>query len=115
MFFLQKNMFHIAHFLKTKNYKPINGKHMFLQGSPKLDKKNGVFIGRLSGISAHYIPKLFLNNIDHVVSNSVFTKNLANSLGFASKILQIHALSLHFSWQIHTFSFASLYIFLASS
>ena len=52
----------LNYFLKTKNYSPINGKHMFLQGSPKLDKKNGVFIGRLSGISAHYIPKLFLNN-----------------------------------------------------
>jgi len=52
----------LNYFLKTKNYKPINGKHMFLQGSPKLDKKNGVFVGRLSGISAHYIPKLFLNN-----------------------------------------------------
>ena len=52
----------LNYFLKTKNYKPINGKHMFLQGSPKLEKKNGVFIGRLSGISAHYIPKLFLNN-----------------------------------------------------
>jgi hypothetical protein len=35
---------------------------MFLQGSHKLEKKNGVFIGRLSGISAHYIPQLFLNN-----------------------------------------------------
>ena len=52
----------LNYFLKTKNYSPIIGKHMFLQGSPKLDKKNGVFIGRLSGISAHYIPKLFLNN-----------------------------------------------------
>ena len=52
----------LNYFLKTKNYSPIRGKHMFLQGSPKLDKKNGVFIGRLSGISAHYIPKLFLNN-----------------------------------------------------
>ncbi len=52
----------LNYFLKTKNYSPISGKHMFLQGSPKLDKKNGVFIGRLSGISAHYIPKLFLNN-----------------------------------------------------
>ena len=52
----------LNYFLKTKNYRPINGKHMFLQGSPKLDKKNGVFVGRLSGISAHYIPKLFLNN-----------------------------------------------------
>ena len=52
----------LNYFLKTKNYKPINGKHLFLQGSPKLKKKNGVFIGRLSGISAHYIPKLFLKN-----------------------------------------------------
>ena len=52
----------LNYFLKTKNYKPINGKHMFLQGSPKLDKKNGVFLGRLSGISAHYVPKLFLQN-----------------------------------------------------
>jgi len=52
----------LNYFLKTKNYKPINGKYMFLQGSPILEKKNGVFIGRLSGISAHYIPKLFLNN-----------------------------------------------------
>ncbi len=52
----------LNYFLKTKNYRPINGKHMFLQGSPKLNKKNGVFVGRLSGISAHYIPKLFLNN-----------------------------------------------------
>ena len=52
----------LNYFLKTKNYKPINGKHMFLQGSPKLEKKNGIDIGRLSGISAHYIPKLFLNN-----------------------------------------------------
>ena len=52
----------LNYFLKTKNYKPINGKHMFLQGSPKLDKKNGVYLGRLSGISAHYVPKLFLQN-----------------------------------------------------
>ena len=52
----------LNYFLKTKNYKLINGKHMFLQGSPVLSKKNGVFIGRLSGISAHYIPKLFLKN-----------------------------------------------------
>ncbi len=35
---------------------------MFLQGSPELTKKKGDFIGRLSGISAHYIPKLFLQN-----------------------------------------------------
>ena len=52
----------LNYFLEKKNFKPINGKHMFLQGSPRLEKKNGIFIGRLSGISAHYIPKLFLNN-----------------------------------------------------
>ena len=45
----------LNYFLKSKNYKSINGKHMFLQGSPELTKKNGVFIGRLSGISAHYL------------------------------------------------------------
>ena len=52
----------LNYFLKSKNYKSINGKHMFLQGSPELTKKNGIFIGRLSGISAHYIPKLFIKN-----------------------------------------------------
>ena len=52
----------LNYFLKTKNFKPLNGKHMFLQGSPKLEKKQGIYHGRLSGISAHYIPKLFLRN-----------------------------------------------------
>ena len=52
----------LNYFLKTKNFKPISGKHMFLQGSPELSKKNGILIGRLSGISAHYVPKLFLRN-----------------------------------------------------
>ena len=52
----------LNYFLKTKNFKPLNGKHMFLQGSPKLDKKQGIYHGRLSGISAHYVPKLFLRN-----------------------------------------------------
>jgi len=52
----------LNYFLKSKNYKSINGKHMFLQGSPELIKKKGIFIGRLSGISAHYVPKLFLQN-----------------------------------------------------
>ena len=52
----------LNYFLKTKNFKPLNGKHMFLQGSPELEKKQGIYHGRLSGISAHYIPKLFLRN-----------------------------------------------------
>ncbi|MEK9756330.1 MAG: GH3 auxin-responsive promoter family protein [Bacteroidota bacterium] len=52
----------LNYFLKTRNFKPIRGKHMFLQGSPELEKKNGILVGRLSGISAHYVPKLFLTN-----------------------------------------------------
>jgi len=52
----------LNYFLKTKNFKPLIGKHMFLQGSPELDKKQGIYHGRLSGISAHYVPKLFLRN-----------------------------------------------------
>ena len=52
----------LNYFLKTKNFKPLNGKHMFLQGSPELDMKQGIYHGRLSGISAHYVPKLFLRN-----------------------------------------------------
>jgi hypothetical protein len=37
----------------------IDGKQIFLQGSPVLNKKNGNTIGRLSGIVAHYVPKYF--------------------------------------------------------
>ena len=34
----------------------VNGKMIFLQGSPVLEDKNGVKLGRLSGIAAHYVP-----------------------------------------------------------
>ena len=34
----------------------VDGKMIFLQGSPILDEKNGIKLGRLSGISAHYVP-----------------------------------------------------------
>ena len=34
----------------------IQGKQIFIQGSPELDYKNGVALGRLSGIAAHYVP-----------------------------------------------------------
>ena len=34
----------------------ITGKQIFLQGNPKLKKENGIDIGRLSGIVAHYVP-----------------------------------------------------------
>jgi hypothetical protein len=40
----------------------VNGKMIFLQGSPVLHDKNGVNLGRLSGIVAHYVPKYLLKN-----------------------------------------------------
>lgn len=40
----------------------VNGKMIFLQGSPILNDKNGVKLGRLSGIVAHYVPKYLLKN-----------------------------------------------------
>ncbi len=40
----------------------MEGKMIFLQGSPELDEKNGIKIGRLSGISAHFVPKYLQKN-----------------------------------------------------
>lgn len=39
-----------------------DGKMIFLQGSPELHKKNGVPIGRLSGIVANHVPKYLQKN-----------------------------------------------------
>lgn len=40
----------------------VNGKMIFLQGSPIIGDTNGIKTGRLSGIVAHYIPKYLQNN-----------------------------------------------------
>jgi hypothetical protein len=40
----------------------VDGKMIFLQGSPILEDKNGIKLGRLSGIVAHYIPKYLQKN-----------------------------------------------------
>lgn len=40
----------------------VNGKMIFLQGSPELDETNGIKTGRLSGIAAHYVPKYLTKN-----------------------------------------------------
>lgn len=47
---------------ETKNANFVNGKMIFLQGSPILQEKNGIKIGRLSGISAHYVPNYLQKN-----------------------------------------------------
>ena len=40
----------------------INGKQIFLQGSPVLEKINNISVGRLSGIVAHYVPSYLQKN-----------------------------------------------------
>ena len=47
---------------ETGNTDFVNGKQIFLQGSPRLNKKDGNIIGRLSGIVAHYVPKYLQKN-----------------------------------------------------
>ena len=45
---------------ETGNSDFVDGKWIFLQGSPVLSEKNGIKLGRLSGISAHYVPSYLL-------------------------------------------------------
>jgi hypothetical protein len=40
----------------------VEGKMIFLQGSPEMQEKNGIKVGRLSGISAHYVPSYLQKN-----------------------------------------------------
>lgn len=40
----------------------VDGKMIFLQGSPEMEEKNGIKLGRLSGIVAHYVPKYLQTN-----------------------------------------------------
>lgn len=47
---------------ETGNTKFIDGKMIFLQGSPVLKSQNGIQLGRLSGIVAHYVPKYLQKN-----------------------------------------------------
>ncbi|MBS9461274.1 GH3 auxin-responsive promoter family protein [Flagellimonas sp. 389] len=47
---------------ETGNADFVNGKMIFLQGSPILEEKGGIKLGRLSGISAHYVPNYLQKN-----------------------------------------------------
>ncbi len=40
----------------------VNGKMIFLQGSPLLEDKHGIKLGRLSGIVAHFVPSYLQKN-----------------------------------------------------
>jgi hypothetical protein len=53
----------ILHYIhETGNAQFVDGKMIFLQGSPILEEKNGVKLGRLSGIVAHFVPKYLQKN-----------------------------------------------------
>lgn len=47
---------------ETGNADFVDGKMIFLQGSPVLEEKNGLKFGRLSGIVAHYVPGYLQRN-----------------------------------------------------
>lgn len=47
---------------ETGKSKFVNGKMIFLQGSPILKAQNGIQLGRLSGIVAHYVPRYLQKN-----------------------------------------------------
>ena len=47
---------------ETKNTSIVNGKMIFLQGSPELSKTGDILTGRLSGIVAHHTPSYLKKN-----------------------------------------------------
>jgi len=52
----------LMYIAETGNSKFVDGKMIFLQGSPILNTENGIQLGRLSGIVAHYVPKYLQKN-----------------------------------------------------
>jgi len=52
----------LTHIFRTGDASFVNGKMIFLQGSPVLEEKGGIKYGRLSGISAHYVPSYLQRN-----------------------------------------------------
>ena len=47
---------------KTGSVDFIEGKQIFIQGSPILENLNGIYLGRLSGIVAHHVPSYLLKS-----------------------------------------------------
>lgn len=52
----------LAYIHETGKADFVDGKMIFLQGSPELDEKYGIKLGRLSGIVAHYVPAYLQKN-----------------------------------------------------
>lgn len=52
----------LAYVHETRIANFVDGKMIFLQGSPVLEVKNGIKLGRLSGIVAHFVPAYLQKN-----------------------------------------------------
>ncbi len=52
----------LSYIYETGNAGFVDGKMIFLQGSPEMQEKNGIKTGRLSGIVAHYVPAYLQKN-----------------------------------------------------
>lgn len=52
----------LSYIYETGKAEFVSGKMIFVQGSPILDEKNGIKLGRLSGIVAHFVPKYLQKN-----------------------------------------------------
>ncbi len=52
----------LSYIHETGNASFVDGKLIFLSGSPELEKKNGIHVGRLSGISNHFVPGYLRTN-----------------------------------------------------
>lgn len=52
----------LSYIHETGNAQFVSGKMIFLQGSPVLKEQNGVQLGRLSGIVAHFVPQYLQKN-----------------------------------------------------
>ena len=62
----------LTYILETRNSSIVNGKMIFLQGSPVLTKTGSILTGRLSGIVAHHIPfYLKQNRLPSFTTNSI--------------------------------------------
>ncbi|OYU95018.1 MAG: hypothetical protein CFE21_11965 [Bacteroidetes bacterium B1(2017)] len=52
----------LCYIAETGNSEFVDGKLIFLSGSPEMDTKNGIFTGRLSGIVNHHVPQYLRTN-----------------------------------------------------
>jgi hypothetical protein len=52
----------LSYIHETGNSNFVDGKMIFLQGSPEMETQNGIQLGRLSGIVAHYVPDYLQRN-----------------------------------------------------